>query len=420
MKYVLKELRRHLWRTILSVSGYLIATLFIILLIAVTSRNEEDTADILKGTGTHFIIYVPSGEPYNNIPFNDDCCAEPEFCTTSSDIKSSANDFKTGSLYSDGVYTKLLSRNFLRQIKESEGVKDASPYLLYRVYEEQFKTDVSIGGIESGSIATNTNVCAPKDIIEGRFLSTDENEVVAEEAFAKAFNLHPGDTVTLCNTTLKLVGIINSGVRPGKADLYSTFDNLKLLLKDQLKLNMSGFDFNIILVEVEDSRNQTQVIESIKIRNQYASLSSYNCHKPAAAAMAITGNASTILYAMIFLFLVIFAAKTQTTALMERLREIGILKSLGWSNIRLGGQIIAGSLIQAITGSVFGIILALVSLKLLDQLQIQLVESSVISIQFTQILFVSSLALAGALLASLFPILKIYRLSAGDIMRSYL
>jgi len=202
--------------------------------------------------------------------------------------------------------------------------------------------------------------------------------------------------------------------------LRSTFDNLKLLLKDQLKLNMSGFDFNIILVEVEDSRNQTQVIESIKIRNQYASLSSYNCHKPAAAAMAITGNASTILYAMIFLFLVIFAAKTQTTALMERLREIGILKSLGWSNIRLGGQIIAGSLIQAITGSVFGIILALVSLKLLDQLQIQLVESSVISIQFTQILFVSSLALAGALLASLFPILKIYRLSAGDIMRSYL
>ena len=130
--------------------------------------------------------------------------------------------------------------------------------------------------------------------------------------------------------------------------------------------------------------------------------------------MAITGNASTILYAMIFLFLVIFAAKTQTTALMERLREIGILKSLGWSNIRLGGQIIAGSLIQAITGSVFGIILALVSLKLLDQLQIQLVESSVISIQFTQILFVSSLALAGALLASLFPILKIYQIGRAS------
>jgi putative ABC transport system permease protein len=420
MKYVLKELKRHLWRTILSVSGYIIATLFIILLIAVTSRNEEDTANILKSTGTHFIIYVPSGEPYNNIPFNDDCCAEPEFCTTASDLQGSANDFKTGSLYSDGVYTKLLSRNFLRQIKESDGVKDASPYLLYRIYEEQFKTDVSIGGIEEGSIATNTNVCAPKDIIEGRFLSTDEGEVVAEESFARAFNLHPEDTIKFCNKTLKVVGIINSGVRPGKADLYSTFDNLKHLLKDQLKLNMSGYDFNIILVEVEDSRNQTQVIESIKIQNQYASLSSYNCHKPVAAAMAITGNASTILYAMIFLFLVIFAAKTQTTALMERLREIGILKSLGWSNIRLGGQIIAGSLIQAITGSILGIILALMSLKLLAHLQIQLVEFSVISIQFSQILFVSSLALVGALLASLFPILKIYRLSPGDIMRSYL
>lgn len=420
MKYVFKELKRHLWRTVLSISGYIIATLFIILIVAVTRNNKRDTDAILMGTGTHFIIYVPSGQPYNNIPFDATCCTEPEYCIAASVEKQSAVDFKNGSLYSDGVYTKLLSRNFLNQVRQVKGVKEASPYLLYKKYEKHFKAEVSIGGMVLGSIATQTNVCAPNDIIEGVFLSSDTSEVVAEEAFAKAFDLYIGDTLSYCEKKLKLVGIINSGVKPGKADLYTTFDNLKYILKDQLKLNMSGFDLNVIIVEVEDSRNQAEVMDAIKTQNQYASLSSYNCYKPAANVMSIIGKASAILYGIIFLFLIVFAAKTQTTSLMERLREIGILKSMGWSNSRLGGQIIAGSVIQALMGSIIGAGLSLIMLYVLNHFQVKLIETSVINIHLTQILFIWALSLTGALLASLFPIIKIWRLSAGDIMRSYL
>lgn len=420
MKYVFRELRRHLWQTLLSISGYIIATVFIILIITITNNNEKDTTSILKGTGTHFIIYVPSGVPYNNVPFDNACCIDNELCQLTSGEKIPVKDFKNGSLYSDGVYTKLLSRNFLNQIKQVKGVKDASPYLLYKKYEEYYKKEISIGGMEPNSIATKNNVCAPNDIIEGKFLPSDTSEIVAEEAFARAFNLHLGDTINFCNKKLKLVGIINSGVKPGKADLYSTFENLKYILKDQLKLNMSGFDLNVILVEVEDSRNQSEVMKAIKTQNQYASLSSYNCYKPAANVMSIIGKTAAILYGIIFMFLVIFAAKTQTTSLMERLREIGILKSLGWSNRRLGKQIIAGSVIQALIGTIIGSTLALFVLLLLKYFKIQLIETSMVSIQWSQVFFVCALSLIGGLIASLFPIVKICRLSAGNIMRNYL
>jgi ABC-type lipoprotein release transport system permease subunit len=420
MKYVIKELRRHLWRTFVSISGYIIATLFIILIITITRNNEKDTTSILKGTGTHFIIYVPSGVPYNNVPFDTLCCEEPEFCTLTSSGKVSVKASENRSLYSDGVYTKLLSRNFLNQIKQVKGVKDASPYLLYKKYEGQYKTEISIGGMVPNSLATKNNVCAPNDIIEGKFLPSDTSEIVAEEAFARAFDLHLGDTINFGSKKLKLVGIINSEVKPGKADLYTTFDNLKYILKDQLKLNMSGFDLNVILVEVEDSRNQIEVMKAIKIQNQYASLSSYNCYKPATNVMSIIGKAAAILYGIIFLFLIIFAAKTQTTSLMERLREIGILKSLGWSNGRLGRQIIAGSMIQALIGAIIGSALAFFVLLLLKYFKIQLIETSMVSIQWSQIFYVCALLLIGGLIASLFPIIKIYRLRAGDIMRTYL
>jgi hypothetical protein len=60
MKYLFQDLTRHRSRTIASISGYAIATLFIMLILSVSATNEKDSFAILKGTGTHFIAYIPS------------------------------------------------------------------------------------------------------------------------------------------------------------------------------------------------------------------------------------------------------------------------------------------------------------------------------------------------------------------------
>ena len=396
MRYVYKELRRHFWRTVLSIGGYAIAVLFIILIITVTRNNEKDTMGILKGTGTHFIVYIPSGT----------ACCPWKACN--------------GSFFAEGVYSQLLGRDMLNQIKHTKGVKDAAPFLLYKMFYEPYKSDISIGGVDTNSIATQTNSCAATNVIEGKFISSSKNEVVAEESFVKAHKLKMGDTLNVFGTKLKIAGIINTGIKPVKADLYATLENVKNILKEQVQFNVPGFDMNIILVEVADARNQDDVINTMKIQNQYTSISSYNCYEPAKNVMTIIGKASSILYVIIFLFLIIFAAKTQTASLMERLREIGILKSLGWSNRHLSQQIIAGSMIQALTGIIIGCVLAFFVLLLLKYFKIQLIEASMIRIQWSQIFFVFALSLIGGLIASLFPIIRIYRLRAGDIMRNYL
>lgn len=396
MKYVFKELRRHLLRTMVGISGYVIVTLFIIIIITVTRNNEKDTTGILKGTGTHFIVYIPSGSP---------CCAS----TTCN-----------GSLIAEGLYSQLLSRDMLNQIRHTKGVRDAAPYLLYKMYNQQFKSDISIGGVDTNNIATRTNVCSATNIIEGKFISSEYNEVVVEESFARAHKLHMGDTLNIFGTKLDITGIINTGIKPVKADFYTTLENLKNILKDHLELNVSGFDMNIILVEVADARNQVDIMNTMKIQNQYSSISSYNCYVPATNVMSIIGMTSSTIYGIIFLFLMIFTAKTQTASIMERLREIGILKSLGWSNRRLGIQIIAVSMIQAIAGIIIGSALAVIILLLLKYFNIQLLEISMESIYWSQIFFVCIISLIGGFMASFFPTIKVFRLSAGDIMRSYL
>ena len=101
MNYLIKELLRHKWRTLAGISGYFIATLFILLVLSVTSTNERDSFGILKGTGTHFIVYIPSSKS----------------CCVSCDSESS-----DGSLIAEGVYTLMLNSDLLlpsRKLMES-------------------------------------------------------------------------------------------------------------------------------------------------------------------------------------------------------------------------------------------------------------------------------------------------------------
>jgi putative ABC transport system permease protein len=399
MDYIIKELRRHKWRTIAGISGYLIATLFILLILSVTFTNEKNTFGILKGTGTHFIVYIPS---------NTSCC------------KSCDTESSNGSLIAEGVYTLMLNSDLLASIKEIGGVRDAAPYLLYRIYDEKLMCEVSLGGIDTNSIATKNNVCAVTNLISGKYLSANPDEIVAEESFAMAHHLSVGDTLKMYGGKLVLAGIINSGIKPGKADLYAPIGNVRTILKEKMKCISDGFNMNIVLVEVTDARIQPRVMMEIKQKMNYLSLSSYNCYQPASDVMAIMSGTSAILSIVIFVFLIIFSAKTQFTSLMERFREIGILKSLGWSNSKLSIQILFISVIQAILGASSGIIIGLLLIKFLSVYQIRLFNQLEFHLQTARIALLIVLSLTGGLLAGIFPIIKLYRTRAGNMINNYI
>jgi putative ABC transport system permease protein len=399
MKYLIKELRRHSARTFASISGYIISTVFILLILSVTLSNEKSSVGILKGTGTHFIVYIPS---------NVSCCVNCD------------SEESKGSLVAEGVNTIMLTGDLIDSIKKINGVRDAAPYLLYRLHEPKYNADISLGGIDMNNIATTNNVCAVTNLVAGKFLSDKPDEIVAEESFAMAHNLSVGDTLKTYGRKFLLAGIINSGIKPGKADIYAPIGNVRRILKEDLKCISPGFDMNIILVEVSDSRIHSQVISQLKDRMKYFSVSSYNCYQPASEVMTIIEKTSTLLTILIFIFLLIFSAKTQLTSLLERSREIGILKSLGWSNSMLSNQIILISLIQALTGVIIGILIGLLIILLMNSNQIKLFNLMEFNFQIRNMPILIVLSLAGGLIAGILPIIKLYRTKAGDMINNYL
>jgi putative ABC transport system permease protein len=399
MNYIIKEFLRHKWRTAAGISGYIIATLFIMLILSVTRSNEKDTVRILKGTGTHFIVYIPS---------NAACCVSCE------------NESSDGALVAEGVHTLMLSSDLLASIKEINGVRDVAPYLLYRIFDEKLASDVTLGGIDTSSLATRNNVCAATNLIAGNYLSNKADEIVAEESFAMAHHLSVGDTLKTYGSRLRLAGIINSGIKPGKADLYAPIENVRNILKEKMKCISTGFDMNIVLVEVTDARIQSSVIKQLKGRMNYLSVSSYNCYQPASEVMGIMEGTATVLTVLIFFFLIIFSAKTQLTSLMERFREIGILKSLGWTNSRLSLQILLISVIQSSLGALIGILTGYILIVLFNNYQVRLYNSMEFHFQSGIIPLLFLLTLAGGVIAGIFPIAKLCRTRAGDMINNYM
>jgi putative ABC transport system permease protein len=399
VNYLIKELHRHFWRTFAGISGYVIATIFFLIILSVNRTNEKDSSGILKGTGTHFIVYIPS---------NISCCV-------SCDVESPG-----GSLFAEGVFTLMLNSDLIASVKEIGGVKDAAPYLLYKLYDNKFDTEIAFGGIDTNSIATKNNVCASTNLIAGKYLSGNPDEIVAEESFAMAHSLSVGDTLYIYGSKLKLSGIINSGIKPGKADIYAPIENVRTILKDKLKCISPGFDMNIVLVEVTDARIQKTVIDKVKKKMNYLSVSSYNCYEPAGQVITIIEKTSGAISVLIFLFLIIFSVKTQLTSLMERSREIGILKSLGWSNLRLSRQILLSSVIQSIIGVTIGFLTGVLIILLLNNNNILLFDLVKFKFQFNSLPALLLLSVSGAIIATVIPIIRLCRISAGEMINNFL
>jgi putative ABC transport system permease protein len=314
----------------------------------------------------------------------------------------------------------MLNSDLLLSIKEIEGVRDAAPYLLYQIFDENLQCEVSMGGIDTTSIATKNNVCAATNVIAGKYLSANPDEIVAEESFAKAHGIQVGDTLKTYGSKLHIAGIVNSGIKPGKADLYAPIGNVRTILKERMNCISDGFDMNIVLVEVTDARIQNRVIKQLKEKLNYLSVSSYNCYQPASDVINIVEGTSTVLTVLIFFFLIIFSAKTQLTSLMERFREVGILKSLGWSNTRLSGQILMISFIQALTGATVGIVSGLLLILLMNNNQVRLFGTFDFQFHPSSIPVLILLPLAGGVLAGFFPVIKLFRTKAGDMINNYM
>jgi putative ABC transport system permease protein len=233
-----------------------------------------------------------------------------------------------------------------------------------------------------------------------RFLSggafQGPDDVIVDDYFAGAKRAKVGDAVEILNHNFRISGIVEHGKGARKFLPLSTMQEL---------IGAPGHA-SVFYVKLDDPRNVDAVVDEIK---QVPGMENYSVRSMQEYLTMMTpenlpGFATSIriviAISMIIGFLVIF--QSMYTAVMERTREIGILKSLGASKLYIVNVVLRETALLAIVGIVVGTIMSLLARRviLFEIPTLRLFWSAEWVVRATVI------ALTGAVLGALYPAYK--------------
>ena len=405
LKFALRELKRRKLRTLTNILGYTLAVAIMVMLVNAIVYSKQMADRILASTGTHFIASVPA-----NLPF----CSQENICS----LKIPENKDEGFVVY--GVPTELISVKFIDEVRKINAVKDASKSLLYRFRNDKGEISSIAGFDPSNDVSVATTTCSKTDVINGRFLlPNDKGKVMLEEAYAKFLGFKSGDRLNIGKDQFLVIGIVNAGIRPAKSDIYMHFNEAERIINKRMGNTPIHNEANVILVETKSSKLQEEAISSMKKLLPNLVFSSYACYRPAATVMGINENSAYLLLIIIGVSTIALALRSQLSSVIERRRDIGILKTIGWTDGDVVKQIFFESIIQALIGGLIGCIISPLILMIIPaKFIISTATSSYISISPIIMLIGLALAIIGGIMAGVFAALSAARHRPADTLRS--
>ncbi len=336
-EYAYREMIQRKGRALSVIFGHAFTVIIFIVLMMLLARSEDAIDNVLMSTGTHFIAFKPA------------CCGFPLVL-----------DETNEGFWANGSRSQILSVEEFDKIKHLKSVADVSPFLLYQFKNQIKGNNITLGGfdLESPYAVANT-VCSNGDIVAGRFLRSDDiNNVLIEESFARAYSLHIDSTIQVLDKKLHVVGIVNAGIRPAKADVYLPISEAGQLVENRLIDKLDG-RMNVILVESANAHTHKQAMSEVNaILGNEGLISTYGCFKPAAGAMTINRDVIWLITWMLFVFVVAISLRIQHAFVLERKRDIGILNAIGWSGSMVISLVFRETVIQTILGCLIGSLIA--------------------------------------------------------------
>jgi putative ABC transport system permease protein len=212
----------------------------------------------------------------------------------------------------------------------------------------QFNTSGSVEILYGIDLASFESIGGPFHYLSGGPFQ-GPNDILIDEFIAASKNLKVGDKTEVLNHEFNVAGIVANGKGARKFMPITTVQDL---------IGAQG-KASIFYVKLDDPKNTDQVIKAI---NQIPGMEKYGVMSlQEYLSMMTPGNIPgfsafinvVIGVAVCIGFIVIF--QSMYTAVMERTREIGILKSMGASRLYIVRLILRESILLAIAGIICGI-----------------------------------------------------------------
>jgi putative ABC transport system permease protein len=178
-------------------------------------------------------------------------------------------------------------------------------------------------------------------------------DALVDDLFAQSKHAKVGDTIEILNNKFRISGIVERGKGGRKFIPLATMQDL----------NGAKDKATIIYLKLDDPANADAVVDQIKHvpgmeRYFVNSMASYLSMMTTSTYPGLSTFIDVVVgISVVIGFIVIFQA--MYTAVMERTREIGILKSMGASKLYIVNVVLRETVLLAMGGIVLGIVVSL-------------------------------------------------------------
>ena len=267
-----------------------------------------------------------------------------------------------------------------------------------------FRMMYSVIGIDSSNLGLDDIV-----ITNGTAFSND-NQVIIGEMTAQSLNKTVGDTIVLSNQTFTIVGTYETGNFQDDRGIVMSLGKLQSLTGNTDMVSL-------ILVKASNGTSATSLADTIesKYPNELSTSTSLSGMERMNNGLEIIESGAWAVTLLALLIGGIVVVVTMVKSVVERTREIGVLKAVGWTNKRILTMIIGEAVVLSLIAAVVGIIVGVGVVEIISSARLIMgVEPA-----FSAGLFLEALAVAIFLgiVGGIYPAYRASRLSPTEALR---
>jgi putative ABC transport system permease protein len=401
LRAAVREINRRKLRSIASITGYAIGVAFLVIVVTFGQSYNLVAAGALNRIGTHFVVYIPASK----------------ICP--------CQFVEVGPFFKD-TYTPTFNLSIVETVKTLPGVADAAPCLMFRLEE------LTICGVDFDSLATETNAVSSSMLVKGDYSMVNHSgAVLVDSVYAELAKLDVGDDVVAFGRSFNVVGIVNPSLysRPaGIANMYAPLGVVQEIARfygDEYGFGVR--DINIILVEISAEGDSEQinaversVLETLESYGGKAgAIVGYQCGVAARKVVPVTEDSAWAISVVILVSVVVFALRSQSASVVERTKEIGVLKAIGWTDSDVVKQVFLESLLQGVVGGFLGLGVGYLITILIPRFGLVPTQNLVLTVSPFLVVIGLLLSIGGGTLAGIIPAWRAAKLQPAEALRHF-
>jgi ABC-type antimicrobial peptide transport system permease subunit len=217
-------------------------------------------------------------------------------------------------------------------------------------------SNLSVTGVDQNN--EELGAITPGQITTGRYFgTTDAREAVLNESYASREGLAVGDNVELGGKTFAVIGIAETPLGGQSSDVYVKLSQLQTLSDRVGRVNTvyvrasSSDDVSAVAASIERTLDGASVTTAEDLADRVAGT--------LVDAKNLAGSLGTVLVIVGLLSAFLIASLLTLSSVTKRIRELGTLKALGWSQRLVVRQVTGESLFVGLLGGAFGVVLGI-------------------------------------------------------------